>query len=87
MPTFGAWEHTVLLHTYDDVDYISCHAYYEELDGDAGSFLAAATNMDHFIESVVATADTVRARAAPDEADQHLLRRVERLVPSPGTTT
>ena len=61
MPTFGAWEHTVLLHTYDDVDYISCHAYYEERDGDTASFLAAATNMDHFIESVVATADTVRA--------------------------
>ena len=62
MPTFGAWEHTVLLHTYDDVDYISCHAYYEELLGDAPSFLATATNMDHFIESVVATADTVRAQ-------------------------
>ncbi|GAA1427623.1 alpha-N-arabinofuranosidase [Microlunatus lacustris] len=61
MPTFGAWEHTVLMHTYDDVDYISCHAYYEELQGDAASFLASATNMDHFIESVVATADTVRA--------------------------
>ncbi|MCW2810164.1 MAG: alpha-L-arabinofuranosidase [Friedmanniella sp.] len=62
MPTFGSWEHTVLLHTYDDVDYISCHVYYEELDGDAASFLAVATNMDHFIESVVATADTVRAQ-------------------------
>ena len=61
MPTFGAWEHAVLLHTYDDVDYISCHAYYEEREGDTASFLAAATNMDHFIESVVATADTVRA--------------------------
>ena len=33
MPTFGSWEHTVLKHTYDDVDYISCHAYYEEIDG------------------------------------------------------
>jgi alpha-N-arabinofuranosidase len=61
MPTFGAWEHTVLKHTYEDVDYISCHAYYEELDGDTGSFLASAVNMDHFIDSVVATADTVRA--------------------------
>ena len=40
MPTFGSWERTVLQHTYDDVDYISCHAYYEERDGDAGSFLA-----------------------------------------------
>ncbi|WP_375423320.1 alpha-N-arabinofuranosidase [uncultured Friedmanniella sp.] len=62
MPTFGSWEHTVLLHTYDDVDFISCHVYYEERDGDAASFLATATNMDHFIESVVATADTVRAQ-------------------------
>ena len=61
MPTFGAWEHTVLKHTYADVDYISCHAYYEELAGDTGSFLASGVNMDHFIEAVVATADTVRA--------------------------
>jgi len=61
MPTFGSWEHTVLRHTYTDVDFISCHAYYEEFDGDAGSFLASAVNMDHFIEAVVATADTVRA--------------------------
>jgi alpha-L-arabinofuranosidase len=61
MPTFGAWEHTVLEHTYEDVDLISCHAYYEELDGDTGSFLASAVNMDHFIESVVATADAVGA--------------------------
>jgi alpha-N-arabinofuranosidase len=61
MPTFGAWEHTVLEHTYEDVDFISCHAYYEELNGDTGSFLASAVNMDHFIESVVATADSVGA--------------------------
>ncbi len=62
MDTFGSWEHTVLEHTYDDVDYISCHAYYEEKDGDVGSFLASAVNMDHFIEAVVATADSVKAQ-------------------------
>jgi alpha-L-arabinofuranosidase len=62
MPTFGSWEYTVLEHTYPDVDFISCHAYYEELDGDVGSFLASAVNMDHFIESVVATADAVGAK-------------------------
>ncbi|WP_127792697.1 alpha-N-arabinofuranosidase [Agromyces sp. LHK192] len=61
MPTFGEWERVVLTHTYDDVDYISCHAYYEERDGDLGSFLASAVDMDHFIESVVATADHVKA--------------------------
>jgi alpha-L-arabinofuranosidase len=61
MPTFGEWERTVLSHAYDDVDYISCHAYYEELDGDLGSFLGSAVNMDHFIDAVVATADSVKA--------------------------
>ncbi|MBE3014031.1 alpha-N-arabinofuranosidase [Microbispora sp. NEAU-D428] len=62
MPTFGAWEATVLEHTYDLVDYISCHAYYEEKDGDLGSFLACATDMQHFIDSVTATADAVGAK-------------------------
>ncbi|HVX07010.1 alpha-N-arabinofuranosidase [Humibacter sp.] len=57
--TFGDWERTVLEHSYDYVDYISCHAYYEELDGDLGSFLASAIDMDYFIDTVVATADHV----------------------------
>src|SRR5690606_27153517 len=39
MPTFGTWERTVLEATYDDVDYISCHAYYEPVDDDYASFL------------------------------------------------
>jgi len=67
MPTFGAWERTVLEHTYEDVDFISCHAYYEEKDGDLGSFLASAVNMDGFIESVVATADHVKAVLGSDK--------------------
>ncbi|MGY1671477.1 arabinosylfuranosidase ArfA [Geodermatophilus sp. SYSU D00710] len=70
MPTFGEWERTVLTHAYDDVDYISCHAYYEEKDGDLGSFLASATDMDRFIETVVATADHVKAvRKSPRTID------------------
>ncbi|MET0695194.1 MAG: alpha-N-arabinofuranosidase [Propionibacteriaceae bacterium] len=62
MPTFGAWESTVLELAYDTVDYISLHAYYEEKDSDPLTFLASAVNMDSFIEDVVATADAVRAR-------------------------
>lgn len=60
MPTFGEWERVVLTHSYDDVDYISCHAYYEDR-GDRASFLASGVDMDRFIESVVATADHVKA--------------------------
>jgi alpha-N-arabinofuranosidase len=62
MPTFGAWESEVLELTYDAVDYISAHAYYEPVNGDLGSFLASAVDMDHFVNSVVATADSVGAR-------------------------
>ena len=61
MPTFGSWEATVLAETYEKVDLVSAHAYYQESDGDLASFLASAVNMDHFIDSVVATADYVRA--------------------------
>ncbi len=62
MPTFGEWEYQVLSHAYDEIDYISLHAYYQEHDGDALSFLASANDMDYFIESVISTVDAVKAK-------------------------
>ena len=62
MPTFGAWEATVLGHAYDMVDYISMHAYYEERDGDRDSFLASAVDMEAYIGSVAAICDYTAAR-------------------------
>ncbi|MER7797739.1 alpha-N-arabinofuranosidase [Microbacterium sp. NPDC096154] len=67
MPTFGDWERVVLAESYEHVDYVSAHVYYYEEDGDLASFLASAVNMDHFIESVVATADAVRAAGKHDK--------------------
>jgi alpha-N-arabinofuranosidase len=67
MPLFGTWERDVLRETYDLVDYISCHAYYGNDDGDTPSFLASAVNMDRFIEAVVATADHVGAELKSDK--------------------
>jgi alpha-N-arabinofuranosidase len=61
MPTFGAWERTVLEHCYDDVDYISCHAYYNLKKGDLAGFLASPIDMDRFIEEVGEAIDEVRA--------------------------
>jgi alpha-N-arabinofuranosidase len=61
MPTFGSWEATVLGETYEMVDYVSLHSYYQEHDGDRASFLASAADLDRFIEAVVATCDHVRA--------------------------
>ena len=61
MPTFGTWERTVLAETYDAVDYVSMHAYYQQHGDDRDSFLACAAGMDRFIDAVVSTADHVRA--------------------------
>jgi len=61
MPTFGQWEREVLTQAYDDVDFVSAHAYYCEADGDMASFLAESCNMDYFIDSVIATVDHVMA--------------------------
>jgi alpha-L-arabinofuranosidase len=67
MPTFGDWERTVLERTYDLVDHISLHAYYEPTNDDQASFLAAAEDMDRFITSVIATADHVAALKRSDK--------------------
>ncbi|WP_251452103.1 alpha-N-arabinofuranosidase [Microbacterium sp. Marseille-Q6648] len=67
MPTFGSWERTVLGHTFDDVDFISCHSYYQERGGDAQEFLASGVDMARFIESVVAIADSVAAEKKSDK--------------------
>jgi len=63
MPTFGAWEDTVLEHTQKHVEYISLHTYINNYAGDTPALLAAPDLMDRFIEEVVAIADGVAARA------------------------
>jgi alpha-L-arabinofuranosidase len=68
MDTFGEWERIVLSHTFDVVDHISMHAYYEELDGDRASFLGSGTAMDLFIRRVVASVDAVAAQRRSDKA-------------------
>ncbi len=62
MPTFGEWERVVLEHTYDDVEYLSVHAYYQERGGDRTSFLASGAAFEGFLRDVIATADAVGAR-------------------------
>ncbi len=62
MPTFGEWEMTVLGHTYEHVDYISLHQYYNNRDNDPANFLARSVHMDTFIKSVAAICDAVKAK-------------------------
>jgi alpha-N-arabinofuranosidase len=61
MPTFAAWEATVLEEAYELVDYLALHHYFQPVDDDRDSFLAAAVAMDRFIDAAVATCDHARA--------------------------
>jgi len=62
METFPEWEAETLLHTYDAVDYISLHQYFDNEDGDTANFLARSLETEHFIKTVIAVCDYVKAR-------------------------
>ena len=62
MPTFGAWESTVLDHTYNLVDYMSMHQYYGNAAGDTPDFMANTVAMDDFISGVISICDAVKAK-------------------------
>lgn len=61
MPTFGQWEQTVLRHTYEYVDYISLHAYFDNTADDIRQYLAKSQEMEDFIKGVAAICDAVKA--------------------------
>lgn len=67
MSTFGKWEATVLEHTYNYVDYVSLHSYYNNSDEDTPTFLACSLDMDKFIKSVTAICDYVKAIKRSDK--------------------
>lgn len=62
MPTFGAWEKTVLSHCYPYIDYLSLHQYYQNNDGDIPSFLARSVEMEGFIREVAELCRAEKAR-------------------------
>lgn len=62
MDTFPEWEAVTLTHTYDAVDYISLHQYFDNDDGDTANFLARSLETNHFIKTVIAVCDYVKAK-------------------------
>jgi len=67
MPTFGAWERTVLRGTWDQIDYLSLHQYYQNNDGDIPTFLARNLEMDGFIKEVAAICQEIKAEKQSDK--------------------
>jgi alpha-L-arabinofuranosidase len=62
MPSYGAWEDTVLDHCFENVDFISLHVYFENPHNSTAEFLGNIDQMDLFIKEIVAVADAVAAR-------------------------
>ena len=62
MPSFPDWEAETLSHTYDVVDYISLHQYFENDFDNPADFLAQSMETDHFIRTVIAVCDYVKAK-------------------------
>jgi alpha-N-arabinofuranosidase len=63
MPTFGAWEDTVLDLAWEVADYVSLHTYYDRAKYEGvDAYLACSLDLDRMISTVAATADAVAAR-------------------------
>lgn len=62
MSTFAEWEATVLDLSYDNVDFLSLHQYYNNNEDDTPNFLARSLDLDQFISSVAAVCDYIKAK-------------------------
>lgn len=67
MDTFPEWEAAVLEHTYDYVDYISLHQYFDGQDKGTEAFLAQADEMNEYIKTVTSVCDYIKAKKRSDK--------------------
>jgi alpha-N-arabinofuranosidase len=63
MPTFPQWEATVLEETYDQVDFISLHMYFENYEKNTAEFLALPEKLDRYIGTVSGVIDYVKSKS------------------------
>jgi alpha-L-arabinofuranosidase len=63
MPTYPQWEATVLEATYDQVDYISLHMYFENYEKNTAEYLALPQKLDRYIGTVSGIIDYVKAKS------------------------
>ncbi|SPJ26207.1 arabinosylfuranosidase ArfA [Palleronia abyssalis] len=62
MPTYPEWEATVLDYTYDSVDFISLHMYFENHEGDLPKFLSLPARLDEYIQTVAGIIRMTKAK-------------------------
>ena len=62
MPTYASWEYEVLDHCFNEVDFISLHAYFRNDSDDIRQFFTVLEDLDSFIREVAAICDAVAAK-------------------------
>ena len=62
MPTYPAWESTVLDYTYESVDYISLHMYFENHASDTAAYLAQNARLDDYIETIASVIRVTKSK-------------------------
>lgn len=62
MASYPDWDRTVLETSYEVADYISLHTYYDDMEGDTKSFLAAPLLMEDQIKMIASVCDYVKAK-------------------------
>ena len=62
MPTYPAWEATVLQECYENIEYVSLHMYFENYENDFLNFLAKPLVLDRYIQTVGGVIDYVKAK-------------------------
>jgi alpha-N-arabinofuranosidase len=68
MPTFGAWEETVLDLAWDVTDHVSLHSYFDPASYPSiEAYLACSLDLDRMIGSVAGITDAVARRKGSDK--------------------
>jgi len=61
MKTYPEWERVVLEHTYESVDHISLHMYFNNRAKNTANYLALNHKLDTYIATIESTIDIVKA--------------------------
>jgi len=62
MPTYPEWEREVLEESYENVDYISLHKYFENYEGDTLNFFGKIEETGRYIQAIAGTIDHIKAK-------------------------
>ena len=61
MKTYPEWERVVLEHSYESVDHISLHMYFNNRTKNTANYLALNHKLDRYIETIESTINVVKA--------------------------